>query len=87
MLCGNAKGNKFLPWNEEAETAFFQSKCLLADASLLVFPTASFPMSIYADASDIAIAAILQIKQLGVWCPIAFFSRSFDKTLTEILHL
>ena len=37
-------------------------------------------MSIYADASDIAIAAVLQIKQLGVWCPVAFFSWRLDKT-------
>ena len=80
MLRGNAKGSKSLSWNEEAETAFIRSKSLLADASLLVFPTASSPMSIYADASDIAIAAVLQIKQLGVWCPVAFFSRRLDKT-------
>ena len=36
-------------------------------------------MSIYADASDMAIAAVLQIKQSGVWCPVAFFSRRFDE--------
>ena len=54
MLRWNAKGSKSLPWNEEAETAFFRSKSFLANASLLVFPTGSSPMSIYADASDIA---------------------------------
>ena len=80
MLRGNSKGSKFLPWNKETETAFFRSKSLLADASLLVFPTGSSPMSIYADASDIAIAAVLQIKQLGVWCSVAFLSRRLDQT-------
>ena len=40
MLRGNAKGSKSLSWNEKAETAFFRSKSLLADASSLVFPTA-----------------------------------------------
>ena len=80
MLHGNAKGSKSLPWYEEAKTAFFQSKSLLADVSLLVFPTGSSPMSIYTDASDIAIAAVLQIKQLGVWRPVAFFSWRLDKT-------
>ena len=78
ILRGNAKGSKSLSWNEEAETAFFRSKSLLADASLLVFSTASSPMSIFADASDIA--AALQIKQLGVWCPVAFFSRPLNNT-------
>ena len=67
MLRGNAKGSKSLQWNEETETAFFRSKSLLANASLLVFPTGSPSMSIYTDAGDIAIAAVLQIKQLGVW--------------------
>ena len=67
MLRGNVRGSKSLSWNVAAETAFFQSKSSLADASLLVFPTASSPMSIYADASNIAIAAVLQIKQLGAW--------------------
>ena len=47
---------------------------------MLVFPTGSYPMSISTDASDISIAAVLQIKQLSVWCPVAFFSRSLDKT-------
>ena len=79
MLRMNSKGSKSLSWNEEAETPFFRSKSLLADASLLVFPTASSAMSIYADASDIGIAVVLQIKQLGVWCPVAFFSRRLDK--------
>ena len=46
----------------------------------MFFPTASSPMSIHADASDIAIAAVMQIKQLGVWCTVAFFSRRLDKT-------
>ena len=80
MLRANAKGRKSLSWNEEAETAFFQSKSFLANASLLAFPAAGSPMSICADASDIAIAAVLQIKQLGVWCHVAFFFRRLDKT-------
>ena len=47
MLRGNAKGSKSLSLNEQAETTFFQSKSLLTDASLLVFPTANSPISIY----------------------------------------
>ena len=62
MLRGNAKDSKSHSCNEEAETAFFRSKSLPADASLLVLPTGSSSMSIYADASDIAIAVVLQIK-------------------------
>ena len=85
MLRGVAKGSKSLPWNEAVEKAFFRSKSLLADASLSVFATASSAMSIYADASDIAIAAVLQIKQLGVWCSVAFFSRRLDKTQQKYL--
>ena len=44
MLRRNVKSSMSLSWNEETETAFFQSKSLLADASLLVFRTANSPI-------------------------------------------
>ena len=37
-------------------------------------------MSIVADASDVFVGGALQQEFKGMWQPIAFFSRKFDKT-------
>ena len=67
-------------WNEDARTAFQKSKELLANSTLLVYPNKNCNISISADASDIAVGAVLQQELEGTWQPIAFFSRKLDKT-------
>ena len=67
-------------WTDEAKTAFSKSKNLLAQFALLVYPRENCKVCIVADASDIAVGAALQQETDGMWQPIAFFSRKFDKT-------
>ena len=55
--------------------AFERSKGLLANAALLVHPDDSLPLSLTTDASDVALGAVLEQLQDGVWRPLAFFSR------------
>ena len=74
MLRGNVKNSNKLSWFAKSETAFVDSKTLLASSSLLVYPDSLSPVAIFTDASDAAIGAVLQIKRNGVWCPVAFFS-------------
>ena len=69
-----------ITWNEDARTAFQKSKELLANSTLLVYPNENCNISILADASDIAVGAVLQQELEGTWQPIAFFSRKLDKT-------
>ena len=57
------------------------SKELLANSLLLVYPDSLSPVAIFTDTRDVVIAcAVQQIKLSGVWCPVAFFSRRLDKT-------
>jgi len=83
LLRGKVKGNKVITWSTDTENAFYQSKALLADASLLVFSDYDLPMSVMVDASDLAIGGVLQVKIKGVWSPVAFFSRHLDKTQSK----
>ena len=83
MLRGNVKNSNKLSWSAKSETAFVDSKTLLASSSLLVYPNSLSPVAIFTDASDAAIGAVLQIKRNGVWCPVAFFSRRLDKTQSQ----
>ena len=83
MLRGNVKNSNKLSWSAKSETAFVDSKTLLASSSLLVYPDSLSPVAIFTDVSDAAIGAVLQIKRNGVWCPVAFFSQRLDKTQSK----
>ena len=57
------------------ETAFVETKALLANATLLIHPHPDVLTSIATDAYDTAIDAVLQQFVNGVWVPLAFFSQ------------
>lgn len=64
----------------EAEEAFKQFKNDLRNAALLVHPLDSAPLVLTTDASDYAVAAVLeQVMQDGRE-PLGFFSRKFTET-------
>ena len=54
------KSNFDLKWNESADSAFSESKQILANATLLVHPDHSAPLNITCDASDFAVGGVLQ---------------------------
>ena len=64
------KSNFDLKWNESAESAFSESKQILANATLLVHPDPSGPLNITCDASDFAIGGVLQQYIDKVWQPL-----------------
>ena len=68
-------------WSTQQIDAFEKSTDMLANAAYLAYPVPGVPVSIAADASDIAVAAVLQ-QQLpdGTIQPLAFFSRRLDPT-------
>ena len=61
------KSNFDLKWNESAESAFSESKQILANATLLVHPDPSAPLNITCDASDFALGGVLQQYIDNVW--------------------
>lgn len=76
LLKGARRPSDTLAWTEAATAAFSQSKNALAAATLLVHPTPDAPTCVMADASDVAVGAVLQQYSNGQWCPISFFSKA-----------
>ena len=72
------KSNFDLKWNESAESAFSESKQILANATLLVHPDPSAPLNITWDASDFAVGGVLQQYIDNVWQPLSFFSKKLN---------
>ena len=67
--------HKLLVWTSELDMAFRLSKEVLAKATMLAHPGREAPTSLTADASDVAVGAVLEQLIDGVWKPLAFFSR------------
>ena len=77
------KYNFDLKWNESAESAFSESKQILANATLLVHPDPSAPLHITCDASDFAVGGVLQQYIDNVWQPLSFFSKKLNPAETR----
>ena len=61
------KSNFDLKWNKNAESAFSESKQILANATLLVHPDSTAQLNITCDASDVAVGGVLQQFLNGMW--------------------
>ena len=64
------KSNFDLKWNESANSAFIESKQILANATRLVDPDHTVPLNITCDASDFAVGGVLQQYINNVWQPL-----------------
>ena len=72
-----------LKWNESAESAFSESRQILANATLLVHPDTSAPLNITCDAVDFAVGGVLQQYIDNVWQPLSFFSKKLNPAETR----
>ena len=77
------KSNFDLKWNKSAESAFSESKQILANATLLVHPDPSAPLNITCDASDFAVVGVLKQYIDNVWQPLLFFSKKLNPAETR----
>ena len=75
------KSNFDLKWNKNAESAFSESKQILANATLLVHPDST--AQITCDASDVAVGGVLQQFLNGMWQPLSFFSKKLNPAETR----
>ncbi|GBN29150.1 hypothetical protein AVEN_275062-1 [Araneus ventricosus] len=73
-----------LKWNENAEQAFIAAKNAIAEATLLRHPIPGAQLSLWVDASEIAIGGTLSQLSQGKWEPIAFFSMKLNKSSHNI---
>ncbi|GBN11224.1 Transposon Ty3-G Gag-Pol polyprotein [Araneus ventricosus] len=67
------KSSEQLKWNENAEQAFIAAKNSIAEATLLRHPIPGAKLSLWVDASYVAIGDTLSRLSQGKWEPIAFF--------------
>ncbi|GFT83845.1 transposon Tf2-6 polyprotein [Nephila pilipes] len=74
------KSEPSLQLSEEAEKAFTDGKKALAEATLLKHPIPSAPLSVWTDASDVAIGSSLMQLCDGKREPIAFLSMKINKS-------
>ncbi len=87
---------KELLWDATMISAFNRTKEALSNATMLAHPHADAPIAVTADASGVAVGAVLEQLVRGSWQPLAFFSRqlrpaekkysAFDRELLA-LHL
>eukprot|EP00795_Rhopilema_esculentum_P017889 gene17889-biopygen2080 len=64
-------------------SAFSEIKTALSRATLLVHPSPVAPCSVVADASNVAVGAVLQQFLNGAWQPISFFSKRLQPAETK----
>lgn len=69
-----------LEWNEVAKQAFHNAKTAIAEATLLRHPIPNAKLSLWTDASDVAIGSTLMQFSNNSWEPIAFLSMKLDKS-------
>ncbi|GBO34755.1 Transposon Ty3-I Gag-Pol polyprotein [Araneus ventricosus] len=74
------KDKRKIQWTDEAEKQFEKCKNDLANATLLSFPNSELPLSLFTNASDTAIGAVLQQYENSTWQPIAFYSKKLNDT-------
>ena len=77
------KSNFDLKWDKNAESAFSESKQILANATLLVHPDPTAQINITCDASDVAVGGVLQQFLNGMWQPLSFFSKKLNPAETR----
>ena len=76
----NSKNKQIACWSQACEANFNKIKQKLADATLLVNPNPNFEIRLTVDASNVAIGAVLEQKNLNIWEPLAYFSRKLSKS-------
>lgn len=69
-----------LEWNENADQSFNAAKNAIARATLLRHPIPGTQLSIWVDASDVAVGGTLMQISDEKWEPIAFFSMKLNKS-------
>jgi len=69
-----------IQWTTEAEKVFETCKKELADATLLTHPRMNTILALTTDASDNALGAVLEQKEVNnSWAPLAYFSKQLSK--------
>lgn len=81
LKSGQKKNDKRpIDWTPELRNAFEKCKNQLANAALLAYPVDSAETSLWVDASDVGMGAVLQQRIDGAWKPLGFYSKKLSET-------
>ncbi|KAK9876450.1 hypothetical protein WA026_012762 [Henosepilachna vigintioctopunctata] len=79
LLKGGGKSdNSEVPWTAEAEASFEKCKEDLANATILVHPSAEATLSLTVDASNSSIGAVVEQFEENQWKPLSFYSKKLS---------
>ena len=70
-------------WNKKRQDAFDSLKSSLLCAPVLQLPNVTKPFRVHTDASDVAIAALLEQERDSAWHPVAYTSRKLTSAETN----
>ncbi len=73
-------GNTAWTWGKPQEDTFKELKRRMAEDVILAIPNDDDPFRVEADAGEGTVGAVLSQQQNGVWCPVAFMSKSLSAT-------
>ena len=79
-------GKTKFKWTDACQDAFKALRALLIKAPVLAFPKEDLPYIVDTDASDYGIGGVLSQCIEGTEHVIAYYSKSFEPSTTEILH-
>lgn len=71
---------KHFSWPEDCNQSWLKIKHEIANATMLALPIQNAIYNITTDASEIAVGAVLQQYNHGIWEPLAFFSKKLSPT-------
>lgn len=83
LLTSSKDSTKAIRWTDKAIDAFTAVKDTLADVALLSRPKPDAPTCIMADASNVAVGAVLQQRFGDEWHPISYFSKKLRPAETR----
>lgn len=88
LIKGNKKNDRTaLDWNPDAEVAFEVCKNSLSEAALLTHPSANATLSVFVDASDVAIGGTLNQTTAAGERPLGFFFKKTVRNAAQIQHI
>ena len=73
-------------WDENCEESFKKLKSILANDIVLKIPDFSQPFIVSTDASNVSVGGILAQKVNGAEKPIAYVSKSLNKTQRQLVN-
>ena len=79
MYASSSKNKKYKKWSEEMDKSFIQTKQVIAQETILVFPDWDKPFIIFTYSSEFQLGGVVTKNEK----PLVFYSRKLNKAQTN----